>query len=54
MQKIWARCSIKCNVTYFCEHTDQKDMCSECYQSIHWIDTFEMVKKETSKEIDEF
>ena len=46
-QKNCTRCNTKCDVTYFCEHTEQKDMCTECYQYIHWSGTFDMMKEET-------
>jgi hypothetical protein len=41
-----ARCNVISNVTYFCKHTGLRDMCTECYQYIHWICTTDMVKNE--------
>jgi hypothetical protein len=34
--KICNRCHIGHEVTYACEHTEQKEMCVECYQYVHW------------------
>jgi hypothetical protein len=30
------RCNNDSRVTYTCDHTDNLEMCSECYQQIHW------------------
>ncbi len=45
-QRNCARCNVESGVTYNCEHTGLRDMCSECYQFIHWIGTTDMVKNE--------
>jgi len=31
-----ARCNIQTKVTYSCDHTNNLDMCPECYQLVHW------------------
>ena len=35
--KICSRCRIENTITYSCEHTNEKQMCTECYQYIHWL-----------------
>ena len=31
---------------YIPVNTDQKNMCTECYQYIHWIDTIDTMKED--------
>jgi len=31
-----ARCHVETKETYVCEHTSHRDMCTVCYQEIHW------------------
>jgi hypothetical protein len=35
--KICSRCRVENTITYSCEHTNEKQMCKECYQYIHWL-----------------
>jgi hypothetical protein len=30
------RCGADSNITYSCDHTQERQMCTECYQYIHW------------------
>ena len=32
-----SRCDIETDKVYECDHTDNKEMCKECYQEIHWL-----------------
>ena len=34
---ICSRCRVENIITYSCEHTNEKQMCKECYQYIHWL-----------------
>jgi hypothetical protein len=37
LPEICNRCRLETNKTYSCEHTNDKKMCTECYQEIHWL-----------------
>jgi NMD protein affecting ribosome stability and mRNA decay len=30
------RCGADSDITYTCQHTNERKMCAECYQFIHW------------------
>lgn len=30
------RCNMYSKITYSCDHTNNLDMCPECYQEVHW------------------
>ena len=30
------RCGADSDITYACDHTGERKMCTECYQFIHW------------------
>jgi hypothetical protein len=30
------RCQADVGITYACEHTKERKMCTECYEFIHW------------------
>jgi hypothetical protein len=37
LMNICSRCRVENMITYSCEHTNEKQMCKECYQYIHWL-----------------
>jgi hypothetical protein len=36
MTEICDRCRIESEKTYSCEHTNNTELCKECYQELHW------------------
>ena len=37
LSKICTRCQLETDKIYLCDHTNGKEMCTECYQEIHWL-----------------
>ena len=34
--EICNKCGASINIFYACDHTNERKMCTECYQFIHW------------------